>query len=151
MKKITKGKLVFIIPIVAVVLFILWEVLGMICNNIAGTNQAEYVVRLWENSVGEIYDYDTFVGISGRGEHVDLVTYGIVRSDKNRMEIIDELSKEYDEPSVDPLADLIGENGGLYNFDPPEDWQDGSYYYICIYNSAPFSHNIMGLWDISLR
>ncbi len=146
MKKALKitGKIILIIPIAAISLFILWEILGIICNNIAGTNQTKKAVKLWENSVGEIYDYKTFVGNSGNGNHVDLVTYGIVRSDKDRTEIIDELSKEYDYQLVTPLEDFIEENGGLEDFDTPEDWQDGSYYYISIINSAPFSDNIMG-------
>lgn len=143
MKKALKitVKIILIIPISAIALFILWEILGIICNNIAGSRQTENVVELSETSFGEVCDYDTFVGNSGNGNHVDLVTTCIIGSDKTAEEITDELLKEYSFTLVYPLEEIAEKSDGL---EFPEDWQDGSYYYITIINSAPFSDNIMG-------
>lgn len=148
MKKVLKitGMVIMIIPFALILIFVLWEILGMICNNLAGSNQTGNVIKLSENHIGKVCDYDTFVGNSGNGNHVDLITSCIVSSDKSVDEITNEFLKGDIDAYVVSLEDYIngGDNDLLENIDIPNDWKSGSYYYIQVYNSAPFSDNIVG-------
>ena len=148
MKKSLKitGIVILIVTFALILLFILWEVLGIICNDIAGYNQTDKVIKLSESHFGEVCSYDTFVGNTGNGNHVDLITSCIVSSDKSVDEITDEFLKDDIDAYVISLAEYInsGDNELLENLDIPKDWESGSYYYIQVYDSAPFSDNIMG-------
>ena len=140
-KHITVQKiLVFIfgLPILLVVLFIGYEIVGMAVNHAAGDKQTKKLTAYAEEQGFEIVATDTFVGNSGNGNHVDLISKIYVKSESSSEELSSRLGS-YDggdirvcEPNEDELtkAGITAQEDGIYM--------------LRLFNSAPFVDNIEG-------
>lgn len=146
MKKALKriGIGILLTPFILVAVYILWEIVGIICNNIAGEMQTSDLKGLCKD-IGTVADTDTFVGNTGNGNHVDLVSTLLIESDKSEEEMGSRLEEEYDYVSVYELGKLIeNDSHKLDELEIPENWEDSNYYVVYVFQSAPFSDNIMG-------
>ncbi len=141
-KKIAFG--IIILPFAIIILYILWEVIGIICNNIAGNRQTRTAVDFCESKGYEVIDSNTFVGNSGNGNHVDLISYLIIKTDVSKDDIADDLPSEYRLNELDKEIEHEKEMSGndLEDLEIPENTDNC--YFIKVWNSAPFSDNIMG-------
>lgn len=123
--------LIVVLPMILVVIFIVYEYLGMCVNHIATKQQTSTLQRNLENEIPDIEIvsvYSETGNTSGTGNHVECLSSILFSTEMQETEIEDCLS-EY------------------YVFD---DWDcyvnktDDGYYIFCIITSAPFSDNIEG-------
>ena len=69
------------LPFVLTALYILFEIVGAAVNHAAGGIQTDRFAEYAEEKGFEIIGTDTFVGNSGNGNHVDLITKVFVKAD----------------------------------------------------------------------
>ena len=147
MKKILK--IIIIIPFALIGFYIALQIIGIICNNISGDKQTKSAVNFCESRKYEVLDSRTFVGNNGNGNHVDLLSYLIIKSDLSGEEIKKSFETEYKCANINNLEDEIKHEKEMYTFSQklgkmkiPQ--KTDNCYYVVIYDSAPFSDNIMG-------
>ena len=138
-KKIALGIFagILALPVVLIVLFILFEVIGAAVNHAAGDIQTKKFAGAVRDEGFEIVSTDTFVGNSGNGNHVDLISCVYVRSDCSPEEAAARLSECKGDvsagiPDEDDLTDAGLSDGGE------------NLLRLRLFNSAPFSDNIEG-------
>jgi hypothetical protein len=125
------------LPVVLIVLFILFEMIGAAVNHAAGDIQTKKFVSAVRGEGFEIVGTDTFVGNSGNGNHVDLISSVYVRSDRSPDEAKARLNGCKGQVSAGfPDEDDL-ETAGLSD-------DSGTLLRIRLFNSAPFSDNIEG-------
>lgn len=142
LKKI--GTVLICIPAVLLFLVILWELFGIVINNISSEiHKEDMLMALSNNSDVVVLDTYTFVGnSSGTGNHCDLLTAAVVRND------IGDINSFY--YTTDKCADYIfslSELGESYQewsekLDFPDDETDC--FLLIKIDSAPFKDNILG-------
>lgn len=147
MKKALKRifTIIICIPIVLIVLFIGYELIGIAVNNYSANKQTKNLIEDISNiSDVEIIDSNTFAeNTSGTGNHVDMLSLVLVRT-----EYADELNKNfsgYDNFRIRPYEVLSEDklNGKFYgSLEYPKN--KDNLYVIDVNNSAPFWDNIVG-------
>ena len=147
MKKILK--IIIIIPFALIGFYIVLQIIGIICNNISGDKQTKSAVDFCESKKYEVLDSYTFVGNSVNGNHVDFLSYLIIKTDLSSEDVKKSFESEYKYANVNNLEDEIKHEKEMYTFSNelgkmkiPE--KTDNCYYVVIHNSAPFSDNIMG-------
>lgn len=143
------------IPVLIVVLFIVFEIFGMIVNHAStGIQTAKLEKAVKEIDDLEVIDtYSKTGNTSGTGNHVDMMTILIVQTDAGISSLKEALEDyaDIDEYGfrIESLSDVIKaheEHDYLYsiydNLKIPEQ-DDGCYLIFCV-NSAPFADNIQG-------
>ena len=139
-KVIIQKMIIFILglPVLLIMLYIGFEIVGMAVNHAAGSSQTKKFTSYAEEHGYDIICSDTFVGNSGNGNHVDLISKVFIRSDKTREELLTALAG-YGEgdisvnlPDEDELT-KVGISG-------PAD----GILMLRLFNPAPFVDNIEG-------
>lgn len=142
------------IPIALIVLLAAFEMLGMLVNHIAAGKQTRQIKECIETELTsvEIIDiYSKTGNTSGTGNHVDMLSVIVFKTEDSLTDIEDKLkdSYEFDEWSCwIQKMDVIAEwhEKGYYSFcdemNIPEELNDC--YLIYVNKSAPFPDNIEG-------
>ncbi len=144
MKKVIKRIFITIlcIPLLIIVAFIGYEIVGAIANSISSEKQTKEIVSIIDETSSEIIDTYTFTGnVSGTGNHVDMLSLIIVKTEN-----INELEKQMQDfgCKITPL-EIISDNhltGQIKEMNIPNDISNC--YLIKVCNSAPFEDNIRG-------
>ncbi|NBI68032.1 hypothetical protein D1646_14720 [Pseudoflavonifractor sp. 60] len=153
-KRILKGAL--FLPAALLVLFVLFEFIGIAANHAASTRQTEQLLELLQANLQQVDILDSYTetgNTSGTGNHVDMLSAVIFRTGAD-LEEIEQVLQEYgalDEWSfwVKPMAQVSAareEHPYLYPFlervAVPEDFEDTWLLYMN--TDAPFPNNIEG-------
>lgn len=130
-------------PIIIILLYIGYEIVGIAVNDYSADRQTKNLIDEIENTEDfEILDSYTFCGNTGNGNHVDMLSLVLVRAENS----IDEVNIQ-----SDGACEIISyECFQKYNYDSrfydnlkfPENKENC--YIIKLFNSAPFSDNILG-------
>ncbi len=138
------GIFILILPFLLIVLFVLYELVGIVVNSIATDIQTNDVIGIVEEADCEIIDSYSFTGNTGNGNHVDMLTLVIVRTEN-----VSDLEKAIsDDESIRfvILSDLDDKNSTfsdeLKEMDYPDNTDNCFLVWKCKY--APFVDNIMG-------
>ena len=144
------------IPFVLIAVFVLFEIMGMAVNHVSSSRQTKNIVRIIEEelSSAEIVDCYTETGnTSGTGNHVDMLSVVIFKTEDQLTDIEDKLGQYYelDEWSfwiegIKDIETVRREHNYLYpyldNMSIPEHTENG--YLLYLNMSAPFPDNIEG-------
>ncbi|MGN0607244.1 MAG: hypothetical protein ACI4JM_12050 [Oscillospiraceae bacterium] len=142
MKKALKRIFTVIIcmPIVLIVLFIGYEIIGIAVNDYSANKQTKNLLEDISNvSDIEILDSYTYCGNTGNGNHVDMLSLVLVRSDDEPK------NSRYGNVRIRPYENLsdINLQGKYYgSLNYPENKEN--LYVIVLNNPAPFYDNIVG-------
>jgi len=150
------GRGLLLLPLILVVLVVLYEAVGMAVNHIAGARQTERAAELLETELpwAEVLDSYTETGnTSGTGNHVDMLSAVIFRTDAGLPEIERLIDRSYglDEWScwVEEMAEIAASREErpyafpcLENMEVPEELEH--VYLLYMNRSAPFPDNIEG-------
>lgn len=151
---------VILLPIIMIALYIMYEILGMVVNEAATSNQTrrmeKHIESLLQNAV--ILDsYSETGNTSGTGNHVDMFSAVAFQTDDDLEQILNKMSAEYEFnatgcwiQSVDVMLSYklsFKEQGDeIYLFldemQLPDD-KDDCYVFVQT-TSAPFADNIVG-------
>lgn len=128
---------VLALPLVLIILFIVFEVFGAIVNHAAGNLQTKRFTGYAAEQGFEVLASDTFVGNSGNGNHVDLISSVYVTADRTTEEALALISSCDGSPAVwTPDEEDLSKAGVT----PPEE----GVLMLRLFNSAPFADNIEG-------
>lgn len=135
------------LPLVAVILWILWEIIGAVGNQIAANQftkeYSQYVLDTVPKT--EILGTYTFAGnTSGTGNHCELKTVLVIRTETEHPE--DLLEFDYSMTDwIKPVEEAREWEINIMNkMDLPDDLDTADCYYINVIKSAPFPDNITG-------
>lgn len=138
-KKIVVGILTGIIslPFLLLTLFIAFEIIGAIVNHAAGGIQTKKLTEYASEQGFEVLGSDTFVGNSGNGNHVDIISSVYVRADRTPDEARD-IVVSFDERAVvwEPGDETLRDVG----ITPPGE----GVLLLRLFKAAPFADNIEG-------
>ncbi len=158
MKKIFKliGICIVALPFLAIVLWIGFELVGMMVNSLAASKQTRQIQRnlqdAWQN-VTIIDTYSETGNTSGTGNHVDMSSVVAFKVDEDLDEIIEKMSGGYEFNATDcwiqELDVVIAyhqNDSACYRFlDDMELPEDTEHCFIFVRNQpAPFADNIKG-------
>lgn len=154
MKKLIK--ILLFIPVILIAAIVLFEIFGAVFNSCAASVQTK---KLKNDVIGLIPDceiidtYSKTGNTSGTGNHVDMLSVIVFRTDKSRDEITDELREKYEGDlrwcevlELDAVKKAHEEASYLYPFydqlNLPENSTDC--YVLSFCRNAPFADNIVG-------
>ncbi len=131
------------IPFVLIILFTVYEFVGIAVNNYSAGRQTKNLIDNIENIESvEILDSYTYCGSTGNGNHVDMLSLVLVRTEYEPDEISCYIQSDEDY-SIVSCENIAEYDSRFYNqLEYPEN--KGNCYIIKIFNSAPFVDNIMG-------
>ena len=144
------------IPFILVSIFILFEILGLIVNHISTNIQTTQLKKAILNELSTVEIIDTYSetgNTSGTGNHVDMLSAIIFKTDNTKTEIENKLKNIYDLDDewgcwVEDMSIINEYHESQYMFsfcdkmDIPEDLKNC--YMIYLNESAPFVDNIEG-------
>lgn len=145
MKKALKRIFTVIIcmPIVLIVLFIGYEIIGIAVNDYSANKQTKNLLDDISNvSDIEILDSYTYCGNTGNGNHVDMLSLVLIRTENDTDEIDYNIYGDYKIISCDYLKEHDFDNRFYNELDFPQNTENC--YIIRLFNSAPFVDNIVG-------
>ena len=160
MKKVLKGIGIGIIvlPVLAIALFIGYEIVGAVVNSLATSKQTSDIQGNIQDNLKNVSIIDTYSetgNTSGTGNHVDMLSVVVFRIDEDldTKDITDKMSAEYSFNEMDcwisDLNSIIAyHEKDRYYFDfldkmkLPDDRE--KCFIFVRYESAPFSDNIVG-------
>lgn len=149
-------KIIVCIPIVLILLVIAFEIAGMIVNHTATWRQTGKLQNVIEKELTNAEVIDTYSetgNTSGTGNHVDMLTVVVFRTDDSISDIEDKLKDhyEFDEwacwiENLVTIAEIHEQDSYRYQFcdemDIPE--RSDNCYLMYLNQSAPFADNIEG-------
>lgn len=144
------------IPFALIILVVAYEIFGMAVNHISTNRQTKEVekVLMEELSSVELIDSYTETGnTSGTGNHVDMLSVVVFKTDEKLLDIQNKLNKHYEKDDwgfwIEEMAHIkerYEEDGYLYSYceelNLPK--QLDNCYLVYLNKSAPFSDNIEG-------
>lgn len=147
-------KIIVCIPIALILLVIAFEIAGMVVNHTATWRQTGKLQNVIQKELANAEIIDTYSetgNTSGTGNHVDMLTVVVFRTDDSISDIEDKLKDhyEFDEWScwIEKM-DIIEERrqDGYYKFCEKMDIPETSVHCYLMYlnQSAPFADNIEG-------
>lgn len=135
------------LPFAALLLWIIWEIIGAVGNQIAARQFTKEYSRYVLDTIPktEILGTYTFVGnTSGTGNHCELKTVLVIRTETEHPEEL----LEFDGSMTDWIKSVEKarewEIQIMNEMDLLEDMDTANCYYINVIEPAPFSDNIMG-------
>ncbi len=151
-KKVLKA--IIFIPITLIALVITFEIIGMIINHAATVRQTRTLQNTIQKELASVEIIDTYSetgNTSGTGNHVDMLSVVLFKTEDNPGEIEDKLKEYYvfDEwtcfiVSLDTVKQK--QNEGFYSFanqmNIPTPSENS--YFMYLNQSAPFADNIVG-------
>ena len=125
------------LPFILITLYIAFQIIGAIVNHAAGGIQTNKLTDYAADHGFEVLHSETFVGNSGNGNHVDLISSVYVRADRS-VDDAREAVKPFDERTVvwEPKEESLKEIG----ITPPEE----GVLLLRLFREAPFADNIEG-------
>lgn len=148
------AKIIICIPIVLVILVIAFEIIGMIVNHAATGSQTRALKNAIEEELtaAEVIDtYSETGNTSGTGNHVDMLSVVVFKTEDDPAEIEEKLKESYEFneqtcfiQTMDAVEEAAKE--GYYSYidemDVPE--RTDNCYMMYLNRSAPFADNIEG-------
>ncbi|MCI8648886.1 MAG: hypothetical protein HFG20_02100 [Anaerotruncus sp.] len=125
------GLLFVFLPIILLVIFVAYELLGLCANRIATKYQTDRLQSHLENEIWDIQIvsvYSETGNTSGTGNHVDCLSLITFSTDMQELEVANKMSKHYE---LDGWSCYINQI------------EDGQYLFY-LNTSAPFVNNIEG-------
>ncbi len=145
MKAVLKriGLIFLIAPFVLLFLLIVYEIIGAVVNQISTDYQTRDVIELIEEYDVEILDEYSFTGnSSGTGNHVDMLTLVVIKTD-NIIGLEDDIEDKglffQPLPNLDEPSSF---KNHLKDMELPDNTDNCYLVWKC--SSAPFPNNIMG-------
>ena len=145
------------IPVILILLFIAYEIMGMIVNHVATGRQTDKLEKVISEQIPDAEIIDTYSetgNTSGTGNHVDMLSVIVVRTSEDLNTIKDKLKEfdieedEYDFwiETMESVESARQEDDYRYSFceelELPEDLKNC--YMVYKNDSAPFTDNIEG-------
>lgn len=149
-------KWILCLPFLLVGLFILYEAVGMAVNHAASARQTQNAIDLLNTGLSSVEIVDSYTetgNTSGTGNHVDLLTAVIFKTDASLLEIEGLIDRNYglDEwyCRVEEMKEVSAareEDPSFYPYVAKMEVPDNleHTYLLYINNSAPFADNIEG-------
>ena len=136
------------IPFLLIFLFVLYEFVGYTVNHRETERQTELLENyILENidDVDAVIDSAFFTGnTSGTGNHTDMMSVLVIKSDNDKKDIETALKKEYKYIEVISGEDFDKDNYPYSKLKLNEIGDTKGIYVVCLIESAPFSDNIEG-------
>ena len=158
MRRVFKELLIVLLalPAILVGLFVLYEVMGMAVNHTSSAHQTKNAIKLLNTELSSVEIIDSYTetgNTSGTGNHVDMLTAIIFKTDASLPEIEGLIDRNYglDEwycriEEMEKVAAFWEEAPIFYSYvsemEVPDDLEHT--YLLYINNSAPFVDNIEG-------
>ena len=149
-------KVVLCLPLVLIGLFILYEAVGMAVNHAASAWQTKNAIDLLNTGLSSVEIVDSYTetgNTAGTGNHVDMLTAVIFKTDASLSEIEELIDRNYglDQwncwiEEMENIAAFREKNPYVYPFIAEMEVPDNleHTYLLYINNSAPFVDNIEG-------
>ena len=158
MKKILKriGICIIALPLVAIIFFIGFELVGAMVNSVATSKQTGQIQRNLQDTWQNVTILDTYSGTgntSGTGNHVDMFSVVAFKVDEDLDEVIGKMSGGYEFNATDCWIEELDvviayheSDSAYYRFlDDMELPEDTERCFIFVRNqAAPFADNIAG-------